>query len=79
MPVVVLRADDLGVAGDESCAELEANEPFRQRLEAIRLSAGPLMGLGDVTDATVPKMTLVAKARDGRHAVHADVHPPPVS
>jgi 4-oxalomesaconate tautomerase len=65
MPVVVLRADDLGVAGDESCAELEANAPFRARLEAIRLSAGPLMGLGDVTDATVPKMTLVAKARDG--------------
>jgi 4-oxalomesaconate tautomerase len=65
MPVVVLRADGLGVAGDESCAELEANELFRRRLESIRLSAGPLMGLGDVTEATVPKMTLVAKARDG--------------
>jgi 4-oxalomesaconate tautomerase len=65
MPVVVLRAVDLGVAGDESCAELEANEPFRARLEAIRLKAGPLMGLGDVTGATVPKMTLVAKEREG--------------
>jgi 2-methylaconitate cis-trans-isomerase PrpF len=33
MPVVVLRADDLGVAGDESCAELEANELFRSAME----------------------------------------------
>lgn len=65
MPTVVLRAADLGIDGAESCDVLEANAPFRARLEEIRLGAGTLMGLGDVTDATVPKMTLVSEPRAG--------------
>lgn len=65
MPVVVVRADALGVSGYESCAELEANTGLRTSLEEIRLQAGKLMNLGDVTDATVPKLTLVAPPRDG--------------
>lgn len=60
MPVVVVRAEDVGVSGYESCAELEADEVLRARLERIRLQAGPAMRLGDVSDATVPKITLVA-------------------
>ena len=59
MPVVVLRAADLGVTGYESCAELEANAALRETLEKIRLAAGPLMNLGDVATTTVPKLTLV--------------------
>jgi 4-oxalomesaconate tautomerase len=65
MPVVVLRAADVGVTGYESPAELEANQALREMVERIRLAAGPLMNLGDVTDLTVPKMTLVAAPRDG--------------
>lgn len=65
MPVVILRASDLGVAGDETCAELEANAPLRETLERVRLAAGELMNLGDVAAATVPKLTLVAPPRDG--------------
>lgn len=65
MPVVVLAASDLGVSGYESPAELEANEAVRARVEAIRLKAGPLMRLGEVAKATVPKMSLVAPAREG--------------
>jgi 4-oxalomesaconate tautomerase len=65
MPVVVLRADDLDVTGYEEPAELEANERLRSRLEDIRLQAGKLMNLGDVTSTTVPKLTLVAPPRDG--------------
>ena len=60
MPVVVMLAADLGVSGQESPAELEANDDLRARLESIRLQAGPLMNLGDVTDTTVPKMTMVS-------------------
>jgi 4-oxalomesaconate tautomerase len=60
MPVVVLRAADLGVTGAETCAELEADAGLRARLETVRLAAGPLMRLGDVADLTVPKLTLVA-------------------
>lgn len=60
MPVVVLRAADLGVQGTESPAELEANETLRQRLEQIRLEAGRRMNLGDVSATTVPKLTMVS-------------------
>ncbi|HEX6568092.1 MAG TPA: 4-oxalomesaconate tautomerase [Acidimicrobiales bacterium] len=65
MPVVVLRAADLGVAGHETCAELEAHTALRRTLEQVRLAAGPLMGLGDVAATTVPKLTLVAPPRHG--------------
>lgn len=65
MPVVVLRAADVGVDGDESCEELEANTALRERVERIRLLAGPMMNLGDVAKLTVPKMTLVSRPRLG--------------
>jgi 4-oxalomesaconate tautomerase len=65
MPVVVMAAADVGITGYEDPAELEANAALRQLIEAIRLEAGPLMHLGDVTKATVPKLTMVAPARDG--------------
>ncbi|MCB1349411.1 MAG: 4-oxalomesaconate tautomerase [Maritimibacter sp.] len=65
MPCVVLRAADLGITGDETPEELEADEGLRAKLEAIRLKAGPLMNLGDVTDKSVPKMTMVSRPRAG--------------
>jgi 4-oxalomesaconate tautomerase len=65
MPVVVLRAGDLGVTGHETCAELEADTALRKTLEQVRLAAGPLMNLGDVAATTVPKLTLVAAPRQG--------------
>jgi 4-oxalomesaconate tautomerase len=65
MPVIILRAADVGLAGYESCEELEANQRVKDLLETIRLAAGPMMTLGDVTGATVPKITLVAPPRAG--------------
>ena len=65
MPVVLLRASDFGITGYESPTELEANSTLTQKVEEIRLLAGPAMGLGDVRDATVPKMSLVAPPRAG--------------
>jgi 4-oxalomesaconate tautomerase len=65
MPCVVLAAADIGISGTETPVELEANDGLRKRLEAIRLKAGPLMNLGDVSDKSVPKMTMVSKARNG--------------
>jgi 4-oxalomesaconate tautomerase len=65
MPVVVLRASDFGISGEEPRATLDANTDLKARLEAIRLVCGPLMNLGDVTDKTVPKMTMVSRARNG--------------
>ena len=65
MPVVCLAAADLGVTGYETPAELEANADLKDRVERIRLAVGPMMNLGDVTNKTVPKMSLLAPARDG--------------
>ncbi|MBW4982464.1 4-oxalomesaconate tautomerase [Mameliella sp. CS4] len=65
MPCVMLRAADLGIAGDEAPEALEADEALRARLEAIRLAAGPMMSLGDVAEKSVPKMTLVSAPRAG--------------
>lgn len=67
MPCIVFKAEDVGATGYESREELEADgfAPIRDRIEAIRLAAGPLMNLGDVKDKSVPKMTLVAPPRNG--------------
>ncbi len=65
MPTVVLSAADMGISGTESRAALEANTALKARLEAIRLQAGPLMNLGDVTEKTVPKMTMVSPPQNG--------------
>src|SRR5215471_15372156 len=65
MPVVLMRAGDLGKRGDESPEELEANEALKARIERIRLALGPKMNLGDVLKKTVPKMCLVSPARHG--------------
>ncbi len=65
MPVVVLRADAVGIGGHEECAALEANAALRATLEAIRLEAGPLMNLGDVVKATTPKLTMVSAPTQG--------------
>ena len=67
MPCVVFRAEDVGATGYESRAELEADgfAQIRARIEQIRLTAGPLMNLGNVAEKSVPKMMLVAPPRTG--------------
>ncbi|WP_172328860.1 4-oxalomesaconate tautomerase [Mangrovicoccus sp. HB161399] len=65
MPCVVMAAADFGIDGTESRGALDGNEALKARLEAIRLEAGLLMGLGDVAEKSVPKMTLVSAPRAG--------------
>ena len=65
MPCVVLAAADVGATGYEDRDTLDADTALKRKVEAIRLIAGPLMNLGDVTDKTVPKMMLVAPPRAG--------------
>jgi 4-oxalomesaconate tautomerase len=82
MPVVIVRATDLDIAGTEEPADLESRDPLRAVVEAVRLEAGRAMGLGDVRDATVPKITIVSPPRNGGtvttrtfipHRVHAAI------
>lgn len=65
MPVVLLRADELGVSGDETPEALEERSDLARSIEEIRLRAGHLMGLGDVSAQTVPKMFLLSAPRKG--------------
>ncbi len=82
MPCVVFAAADVGVTGYEDRETLDANAAMKAKVEAIRLKAGPLMKLGDVTEKSVPKMMLVAPPREGGaiavrslipHRVHASI------
>jgi 4-oxalomesaconate tautomerase len=65
MPTVLLAASDLKITGYEAPKDLEEDLALADRLREIRLTAGRLMGLGDVEHTTVPKMTLLAPPRDG--------------
>lgn len=65
MPCVVMRASDMGITGLEAPADLEADSALREKLERIRLACGPMMNLGDVTEKSVPKMTMVSAPQAG--------------
>jgi 4-oxalomesaconate tautomerase len=65
MPVVILRASDFDVSGEESPERLEGNAALKARIEKIRLEVGQRMNLGNVLKKTVPKMCLVSPPRRG--------------
>jgi len=65
MPVVILRAADFGLTGQESPAAIESDTGIKAQVERIRLMLGPKMNLGDVAHKTVPKMTLVSPPVSG--------------
>ena len=65
MPVVILNALDFGLTGAESPKQLETNTNLKKRVERIRIKAGLVMNLGDVTDKTVPKICLVSAPLNG--------------
>ena len=65
MPVVVIRAEDMGISGYESPAELNANQELKDKIQSIRLQVGPKMNLGDVDGAAVPKICMISPALKG--------------
>src|SRR5690606_17210353 len=60
MPMVLMRAADFGLCGDEAPAALDGNAALMDRMERIRLEAGVRMGLGDVSDSVIPKPVLLS-------------------
>jgi 4-oxalomesaconate tautomerase len=65
MPLVIMRAIDFGLSGNESKEDLDANEDLKKKIENIRLQAGFRMNLGDVSEQTIPKMCLISLAQNG--------------
>jgi hypothetical protein len=68
MPLMIVRAADLGLRGSESPAELDADTPLLERLERLRRAAGTAMGLGDVSASVVPK-PVIASAGDSDDSI----------
>ena len=64
MPLVILRARELGLTGRETPAVLDADRALLERLEAVRRAAGEAMGLGDVSTSVVPKPVIVSDGDD---------------
>lgn len=60
MPLMIMRAADLGLSGRERPAELDANTDLLQKIETMRRQAGLRMGLGDVSGSVVPKPVIVS-------------------
>ncbi|MCW5233127.1 4-oxalomesaconate tautomerase [Verminephrobacter eiseniae] len=58
--MVLVPAAALGLRGDESAAELDADTALLARLQALRCQAGLRMGLGGIPDSVLPKPVLVA-------------------
>lgn len=67
MPMMIARAADFGMTGYETREEIDGNAALLARIEAIRLQAGRMMGLGDVAKSVTPKVGLLAPARAGGH------------
>ncbi len=65
MPAILMRASAFGKSGYESANELDADRALFQRMEAIRIKASVLMGMGDVSKSVVPKIALLATPRSG--------------
>ncbi|MEG2878707.1 MAG: PrpF domain-containing protein [Comamonas sp.] len=76
VPMVIVRAADLGKTGHESVGELAADADFLQRLKAIWVEAGlkmqlrrkngSLMSAGDIAQSeTLPKVCIIGAARAG--------------
>ncbi len=65
MPTVMGRAEDFGITGYEDRDTIDANSELFAKMESVRLQAGKLMGMGDVSKSVAPKFGLFAKPRDG--------------
>jgi 2-methylaconitate cis-trans-isomerase PrpF len=65
VPMIILRAADLGKSGAESKAELDKDRAFFERLERIRVEGSRRMGMGDPTGRVVPKLCMIAPPRAG--------------
>ncbi|WP_386078162.1 4-oxalomesaconate tautomerase [Vreelandella sp. F11] len=69
-PIMLLRAESVGLTGYESPAELDGNAPLLTRLETLRRGAGLRMGMGDVSQSVLPKVVLISAAEAASHTLN---------
>lgn len=61
IPMMLLRADALGLTGTENADYFVQNKTLMARIERMRLEAGLRMGMGDVSKSVLPKVGLLSK------------------
>ena len=65
IPVVLISARSLGKTGYETKAELDAETDLLAKIERVRREAAARMGIRSPSHSVVPKVALLAPARDG--------------
>lgn len=65
MPMVIAKASDFSLTGYESQNELDLNKKIFTCMESIRIKAGLLMGMGDVSRSFTPKFGILAPPKAG--------------
>ncbi len=69
--MVLIKAKDLGLKGDEKEAFFEANPELMKKMESIRLEAGLRAGMGDVSKSVLPKIGVLSSPKDEKHNIQS--------
>ena len=56
MPMLLFRAKDFGLTGNESHLELNQKQDLIDKMNSIRLKVGKMIGFGDVSKSVIPKV-----------------------
>ncbi|MEA5458843.1 PrpF domain-containing protein [Arcicella sp. LKC2W] len=69
--MVLMKAKDLGLVGNENKEFFENNKELMAKLEAIRLEAGLRAGMGHVKDSVLPKIGILSSPTDAKHHIRS--------
>lgn len=65
IPMVLIHAEDLGLTGGESPADLDENRELIERLQRIRILAAARMKIDHAEEKVVPKPVILSRSTDG--------------
>jgi hypothetical protein len=74
-PMMLVAASVFGLEGAESPGVLDANRALFHHVEVLRREAGRRMGLGDVSNAVIPKVALLSRAAPLPRAIWCHTRP----
>ncbi len=69
--MVLMKAKDLGLKGDENQEFFERNPEVMKKMESIRLEAGLRAGMGDVSNNVLPKIGVLSSPKDEKNNIHS--------
>jgi 4-oxalomesaconate tautomerase len=69
--MVLIKAQDLGLKGDEDEKFFTEHKALMAKIESIRLEAGLRIGLGDVKNSVLPKVGILSKQKEKQNNIHS--------